>query len=55
MADRRADDAGRGVGDQGEGEDVHPGVPGDDRLGHGGHPDDVGPERGSIRISAGVS
>ena len=24
---------------------VHPGVPGDDRLGDGGHADDVGPER----------
>ena len=45
VADRRADDAGRGVGHQGEGQHLHAGVAGHDRLGNRGHAHHVGPQR----------
>ena len=37
-------DAGGGVGDEGDAEDVEAHVAGDDDLVHGGHADEVGPE-----------
>ena len=45
MANRRIGHAGRGVGHEGEGQDLNPRVPGDHCLGDGGHPHHVGPER----------